>query len=240
MLMCCRGLSYHDAAKMVEGCVGQAKDDELPEPKDMRKIREGLKRIRAKCRPADAPVIEYLASRHLSPTPAIKSARLEYWHDGVSYGEFDAMVCEVTAIDGRPATFHLTYLADGKKADVQNARKMRTPALPTRGGAIRLSAAGEVLGVAEGIETALSASAMFGVPVWSCVSAGLLEQFQPPECVRELVIYGDNDASNTGQAASFALAKRMTAKGLECRVEIPPTRGDWNDVLLSEKTSPNV
>ena len=48
-----------------------------------------------------------------------------------------------------------------------------------------------------------------------------------------MFVFGDNDASSTGQAAAYALAQRLKAKGIAALVEIPPTVDeDWNDVLL--------
>jgi putative DNA primase/helicase len=44
-------------------------------------------------------------------------------------------------------------------------------------------------------------------------------------------VFGDNDASSTGQAAAFGLAQRLKARGLTVEIEIPPgTDTDWNDV----------
>ena len=45
-----------------------------------------------------------------------------------------------------------------------------------------------------------------------------------------MVICGDNDVSYTGQAAAFALAKRLTDAGIKVEVQIPEVPGkDWND-----------
>jgi putative DNA primase/helicase len=103
-------------------------------------------------------------------------------------------------------------------------------AMPT-GAAARLMEHAETLGIAEGIETALSAAALFNVPCWAALTAGLLEEWSPPPGVRTVFVFGDNDESSTGQASAFGLARRLKAKGLSVMVEIPPVTGwDWNDV----------
>jgi putative DNA primase/helicase len=93
------------------------------------------------------------------------------------------------------------------------------------------------LGVAEGIETALAAWVLDGkiFPVWSCINAGQLEKFEPPEGTKNLAIFGDNDKTFTGQAAAYALAKRLSnrANPVRCSVLIPTVEGwDWNDKLI--------
>jgi putative DNA primase/helicase len=65
-------------------------------------------------------------------------------------------------------------------------------ALPA-GSAVRLAPVGAdgVLGVSEGVETAMSAAIIHGVPVWACICAGNMAEFEPPEAVRKVIIFGD-------------------------------------------------
>ena len=137
---------------------------------------------------------------------------------------------DVAAAQGERAAIHRTYLDTfGGKADVATPRKM-LGSMPT-GAAVRLMPHENALGIAEGIETALSASILYNMPVWAALTADLLENWSPPATVDQIVIFGDNDASSTGQAAAFGLAKRLKAKGLSAIVEIPQRVGDdWNDV----------
>jgi len=234
LLMCCRGLGYAEAAREVERVVGGAKEEAK---KPARDPRIALNATRRKLTPPGSEVIEYLRGRGLSVAPAIKQARLDYWVSGERIGDYECMVALVTGADGSPQSYHVTYLVGGNKADVETPRKLMTPVDTVTGGAIRLFPAAKEMGVAEGIETAIAASILFRLPVWAAVSAGCLEAFVPPDECEHLTVFGDNDASYTGQAAAYALAKRMTKAGRECVVIVPQTVGDWNDVLLNQAQS---
>jgi putative DNA primase/helicase len=102
---------------------------------------------------------------------------------------------------------------------------------PLSTGAVRLGEAGPTLGVAEGIETALAASNRFNVPVWAATNATLLEAWMPPAGVERVLIAADNDASYTGQAAAYKLARRLAQQGLTVDIQIPEQVGKgWADV----------
>lgn len=142
------------------------------------------------------------------------------------------MVARVVNAAGKPVSLHRTYLTDdGQKAAVPIPRKLMTPTEKLSNVSIRFAPPIDGwLGVAEGIETALCAAIRFQVPMWSCISAGMLRSFRPPEGVRLLFIMGDNDVSFTGQEAAYWLAKTVSQNGIECRVHIPDDPGtDWAD-----------
>lgn len=143
----------------------------------------------------------------------------------------NAMVAMVTDAKGDFTQIHRTFLPSTKR--------LFGCGPITDGAAVRLMQRerGSVLGVAEGIETSLSAAELFGVPVWAALNATLLRKWTPPDDVREVIIFADNDANYTGQSAAFALANTLSVKGLSVRIEIPDVVGeDWNDVLIREKS----
>ena len=74
---------------------------------------------------------------------------------------------------------------------------------------------------AEGIETALAASALFDLPAVACPSAHGLSAFDWPPETRELYIAADNDLSRTGIKAAEALARRAHAAGLTVKIWQP-------------------
>ena len=183
------------------------------------------------------PVSLYLARRCGvdSMPPVIRfHPRLVYRHDDGSVTHHPAMVCRVQDVTGTGCAIHRTYLSDsGEKASLDPSKKV-TGSLPA-GAAIRLFPPSGCLGVAEGIETALSAFALFGVPTWAAVTAGGLERWTPPDGTERIIVFGDNDTSGTGQAAAWVLAKRLIVAGLQTEVKIPDIAGaDWNDFQRSQ------
>jgi hypothetical protein len=169
---------------------------------------------------------------------------LGYWkrndHNKIELaGRYPAMVALVADAEGAPVTVHRTYLTrDGRKAPVPAPKKlMGYPGDRLVGGAIRLFAPGPVLGVAEGIETALAVHRRTGMPVWSAVSANLLERLEPPAQTSLVVVWADRDRSGAGEAAAMRMRQRALCRGISVAVHLPPgpapagAKGiDWADV----------
>ncbi|MBL0374017.1 toprim domain-containing protein [Rhizobium sp. KVB221] len=184
-------------------------------------------------------VAKYLKGRGLEWTPstAIRlDPRLLYLDDEGNFaGRMPGMVAVIQDQAGEAAGIHRTYLRhDGSgQASVPMPKKVLGK-LPD-GGAVRLTKALEHLGIAEGIETALAAAQLFGIPTWAALTAGALEKWSPPAGTGRVTVFGDNDASFTGQAAAYGLAKRLKARGYQVDVRMPLSVGqDWNDVLRSD------
>lgn len=211
-----------------------------PKPKPDRDWRKYLNKLWSEALPSHPMLNAYLKSRGLPPLrdpDVIRFHANTPWSDGDAKGHAPAMLAKVCQ-DGKPMTIHRTFLTDDSPR-----RKMIMPHNGTMNGAYipLFGRTGDSLGVAEGIETALSSQIMLapGVPVWACISASQLERFNPEENVERLLIFGDNDATFTGQAAAYALAKRIFLNPVKKRVvevHIPPVAGeDWNDVLKQRK-----
>lgn len=93
--------------------------------------------------------------------------------------------------------------------------------------AIRLAPATDELGLAEGIEDALSATAWFGTPTWALGGVERLALVAIPEKVRRVIVYGDR-----GRAAERLLEKareHLSADGRELITRLPAGHDDWND-----------
>ena len=228
------GWDFRQAAKQIETIIGSAPAN-VPKPgrsdRDKRDAMNKLWRL-SKAVDADDPVGRYLYRRvGLTSFPScLRTAYdLRYQSDYPSF--HPAMIAMVTAPDGAPSSLHRTYLtADGRKASVDEPRRMM-PGTIAKGSAVRLAPPMDVLGIAEGIETALSASALFAVPCWAAVNAGMLAAWQPPPEVKRILIFGDNDPGYAGQAAAYALARRLGSDKYAVEVHVPADPGaDWNDV----------
>ena len=235
LLQLVKGWSFKQAASEVEGIVGTVQAGTAkPAQSDAAKV-EACRRLWRESRAVVAgdPVSAYLLRRTgIEATPACIRFHpaLAYRHDDGSVTRHPAMVAKVQDSDGHGIAIHRTYLnRSGQKADVP-AVKMLLGSLPPSS-AVRLFPALSSIGIAEGIETALSASARFGVPAWSCISAGGMEKWTPPPGTERVIVFGDNDLSGTGQAAAWSLAKRLIASGIAVEVKIPDELGtDWNDI----------
>jgi len=230
-----KGWCFRDAADNVEKIVGGfVKLEVKPEDDDAKKMA-AVKRIWNETEPVTKgdPVWLYLNRRiglDLVPSCLRYHPALPHIDDGV-IDYYPAMVAAVTNCEGVGIGVHRIYLTEeGQKAPVDKAKKLLA-GKPMNGASIKLSQKidGE-LGIAEGIETALAASRRFSMPVWASISAGLMEQWVPPVGVSSVVVFGDNDASYTGQASAFLLAKKLRLKGILVDVRIPHEEGsDWCD-----------
>ena len=182
------------------------------------------------------PVTLYLKRRGFGgvwPLPEVLRFHrtLPYWQGAEKLGTFSAMVAPLVAPDGRTVALHRTYLtADGSKADVPTAKKLTGAAGPLAGACIPLhKAVHGVIGVAEGIETALAASQASGVPTVAAYCASALAGYLWPADVRRLAVFADNDKA--GRDAATVLQRRALGAWLRCEVLTPTADGaDWCDV----------
>jgi putative DNA primase/helicase len=224
------GWSFVQAAREVERVLGVSKQDGPRQEFSDEQKRAALKRAWTESKPVTQgdPVWAYLNRRTGIETV---SSAIRY-HPNLRYDathSFPAMLATVTMPDGKASTMHRTWLdGNGGKAPVGEPKKVMAGTIKT--GAIRLTEVYECLGIAEGIETALRASVRFDVPTWAAISAGGMRDWEVPEGVKHVIVFGDNDANYTGQSAAFALANRLALSGLTTEIFIPEKVGtDWAD-----------
>ena len=233
------GKSFRTIADQVAATLGKDNSYEPRKPdSEEAKNKEAMQRVwqRATQPTLDGPVSLYLVNRTGSPWPSVAIREAILSQDGKPH---PVMVCKIVGPQDRAVNLHLTYLTkDGGKAAVEKTKKVMPGKLPD-GSAVRLSRAAPVMGVAEGIETAIAAALMFEMPVWACVNGNLLSKWMPPEIAQEITIFGDNDSSFTGQAKSYQLANRLEVQyKRKVSVILPPVSDtDWADVWHEKRLS---
>ena len=233
LVMRIRHIDFKGALKEVAPLVGQIQITPTKPVKTEYDIQEKLRGI---INGATRNVINpYMANRGIQVKPDVwYHPALPYFEDG-KRSFHQAILGVVQDKDGNKVAIHRTYLSDfGEKAAVSNPKKLTEAIKPITGGAIRLfKPVGEVLALAEGIETACAAYQQFGIPTWSVINAAMMESFKIPSGITKLIIFGDNDKSFTGQKSAYALANKC---GIECEVKIPQEANtDWADILMRGK-----
>lgn len=171
------------------------------------------------------------------------------FHSALPYpnaGKHPALVARVQGPDGRGVGVWRIFLTpDGAgKADVENAKLGLGN---VAGGAVRLGGEGPVIGIAEGVETALAARELDRrQPVWAGLSTSGVAGFAPPPFVKRIRVFPDGDSARfrkqagqvtgeisepPGLRAARALADRSAVMGIPISIVEPPVNGDYLDVL---------
>lgn len=179
------------------------------------------------------PASLYLARRGL----AAHSAALRYLPSSacrdIPATADGALVAALSNDCDKVRAVQLTYITqDGQKA---NAIPVRQTFGSMRGTAVQLSPCRDILGLAEGVETALSAGQLHEVPVWA-VCGRRLDDAPVPSPVSRVILFADHDPPGMGAAEDAR--RKMMAQGLDVSICVPPIAGqDWNDVQRALKAS---
>ena len=116
------------------------------------------------------------------------------------------------------------------KREMPNGMNSKMMLGPCKSAAVMLHSTGRKLGIAEGIETSLSAHRIFKAPVWAAMSAGGIRDFPVIYGIRFLWIFADHD--DAGLLAARCCKRRYKAAGIEVEIRYPPKpQSDWNDHL---------
>lgn len=236
------GKEYKVVAGLIDGMLGNLKV-EAPRPDLSPEKRRNILRDTYKAtqpiQPGDL-AHTYLTTRGVEeliyPDALRFAPRLKDGEGGVR----PAMVAMV-GVPGMAkfVSMHRTFLKpDGtRKAEMASPRKLMAGEL-SDGACVMLSeyVPGGPIGIAEGIETAMSASALYDMPVWAAINSALLSKWQPPEGCTEVAIFADNDQKLGGQAAAYGLGHRLAVKGIAVTVHVPDRIGaDFNDIHMERQ-----
>lgn len=178
----------------------------------------------------------YLINRGI----AARSSQLRYLHRtplgaGNAVRFLPAMVAAVRT-DALILAVHRTFL----DPESSHLARFECPkrALGSLGqGAVRLAEPVDgKLGLAEGIESALSAMELFGIPCWASLGNERFGLVAIPDSVRELHLFIDNDAG--GALAETRARAAYAAPGRVIVTHVPEGRGsDWNDELVATRAA---
>lgn len=209
-------------------------------PIERRKLASSVRGVAAWARaiwnasqPLAGDAVQYLQARRCVIPPGGGDLR---WHPTVRHpsGHLGpALVARITdAATSAPISLHRTWIRpNGRKAEVQPAR-LYAKGHRKAGGVVRLWPNEEVtlgVGIAEGIETALSAAHAFR-PVWACLDAGNVAAFPVLAGVESLTVFADHDPA--GCAAALECVARWREAGREAQIVLPELEGaDANDLI---------
>jgi hypothetical protein len=138
-------------------------------------------------------------------------------------------------VTGEFSGIHRTALSDdfSTKRLMPDNRPSRKIMGVAKGSAVHLFPCSKHLGIAEGIETALSAYQIFKMPVWAAMSAGGIKDFPVIFGLKFLRIFADHD--EVGLSAARMCKRRYKAAGIEVEIRHPPEpQSDWNDFHSKE------
>lgn len=174
------------------------------------------------------PAESYLTGERGLSGPFPPSLRFACVFDEQNSMDRPALVTAVTRPDRKIIAVQVTFVTEhGTKAPVSVPRRT-IGAMGT--GAIRLAPCTDVLGLAEGVEKALAAMHLTGVPTWASAGAWRLHNVTVPDAVRELHLFADND--DAGRKAAERTAVLHTAEGRRVLLRFPPPDcKDWDDFL---------
>ncbi|MFA6181507.1 primase-helicase zinc-binding domain-containing protein [Acidithiobacillus sp.] len=211
----------------------------------------------------------YFENRHI-PFGLIADAQdlraisdLGYWIQGKDgkprqIGSFPALIAVCRGPNHQVLALHRTWLQpdgsgklilpDPERPNVLlDPRKLTTPIVrkvPLHI-VLRPMTTDGVLGVGEGIETALAASFLHnGVAVHATVNSGnmggrtiddhpdrILGGYTPPQSCSRLMVFADPDSAGLEAAGRLQRRMQLTRKEMAVEVRTPRIEGDWNDVL---------
>lgn len=242
--MAAHGQDFITAAKELDAWQEDDKPTKQQRPKppparepDVRQhhgLNDWGKALWARTQELSGVAMDYLTTRHCCIPPRHGDLR---WHPSLKQHRSGhvgpAMVALITDAETKePLSLHRTWITPTGKAHLD------TPRQPlwnhsTKNGVIRLWPDEEVnalLGIAEGIETALSL-AWAPMPVWSVIDAGHMSKFPVLDGIRTLVIAQDQDPA--GIAAAMTCAARWVTAGREV-FATRQAANDLNDVVKEE------
>jgi len=246
-IMRVRGLGFIEAVTEILGLPAQrakeaapaavVRNDRTTDEHDAERVRE----ILAGCGPVVVGTAAhlYLTLRRLkSDQPALLAHQALYCHE--TRGPLPALVAPLTNSAGEVSAVQriwclprIEYVYGVGPRDSRAPLKVRKKTLGHMGdGAVQLKPpSGPLLGLAEGVETAIAAMRLYRIAVWAVCGAARLGHVWIPGTVNEVLIFGDN--GDTGHELAERAVGLHESRGLACSAIYPkPQYGDFADELI--------
>lgn len=236
------GLSRKDAIDRVREGAGDVMDTVAPTVSSPRQENDEVIRKQREARElwaSAAPIEGTLAEIYLREARCI---RLDPLPDSLRFlpdlqpdfrrvERYPAMIAGVTDHNGQICAIQRTFL----RPDGLGKAPIKSPKLslgPVGMGAVRLGSFAPVLGIAEGVETGLSAMELYQVPAMA-VLGSRLGKLILPTWVRQVVIFADR--GHAGERAAEEARKEYRAQGRQVSVRYPDIGDDFNDELKARR-----
>lgn len=186
-------------------------------------------------RAGGTPVETYLRSRGIKLAIPDSVGYLPN-HKHSDGGLWPCMIVPLRDLRGSVTAVQRTWLAaDGQgKAPLETAKKTLGPMMRA---AVQLWPPQPILGIAEGVETAMSAKQIYHIPVWATLSANRLGAIDLPAIVESIVIFADH--GKVGMEAACAAAEVYERQGrsvdvMPPRVHFGEQHADFNDAVRAD------
>lgn len=238
-----QGKSFKVLADEVDRLLGNHRENIAPKPQTKDTSIAGFRERVIKCYPnlkvlKDSLAAQYLQNRGIYELPSEQVKFCDRQPVKHTPKIFQAIWALATDARGQLCYLHRTYLEGAKKAQLPVVKEMKKLQENNyleyaKSVAIRMFPVASTLGIAEGLETALSCKQIYGVNTWSTMNAGFMEKFVAPKGVKHLIIFADNDWSATGEAAAYTCANKnlLSNNDIEKVSVRYPDLGDFNDLL---------
>jgi len=230
------GKSFAEIAREIDQILGRTYQSEAPKPRKSTGIEKwaGLSPIKG------SEGEKYLINRGIRICPR---RGVKFGYEIVQGKRYGCIYAVAVNGQGEPCYLHQTFLDGDKKAVFKPfsidgdliqlpTKKMTTIRQTEDSVAIRLDYPDKVLGIAEGLESALSAQQRFKITVFGTMNTSFMKRFKAPPGVETLMIFADSDKKGAGHAAAFACANmNMTRKNDDLQRVIVrwAKAGDFND-----------